>query len=571
MIKRIANRLRDYTILSLRINPLVWLREKRMTQSSLILKNGAVVDGSGKPRYFADVAISRNRIAAIDAAGSLTAPNEVDCKGLIIAPGFIDTHSHSDLRVLVEPELPMKIRQGITLEVFGQDGISVAPIRAADRPQTERQLAGLLGRLGREWDWESVAEYLNAIERARPAIDCAYLIPHGAVRLQAAGMEDRRATAEEIRLMQSLIRQGMREGAVGISTGLIYPPCCYADTAELIELCRTVAEMDGIFVAHMRSESDYLEDAVAEMIEIGNQSGVRVHISHFKAAGRENWGKIDSVFEMIHHAQAAGMRLTADQYPYIAGSTMLGAILPPWAHAGGVEATLERLGSASERQRMREAMLARGRAEWDNFWKWSGPEGIIISDIPSGRRTEIVGKNLLEAATLARAPANGISEEDVAEFAFDLLAEERMGVGMISFSQSEDVVKKILREPYVNICTDGLLGGKPHPRAYGTYPRILGRYARDENLLTLEQAVRQMTGLAAETFQLGGYGRVEVDAIANLVVFDPERVIDRATFEDSKQYPEGIKCVIVQGQETINGDAQYAGSGIAVRRVTSKP
>ncbi|HJQ70488.1 MAG TPA: D-aminoacylase [Blastocatellia bacterium] len=536
-----------------------------MNEPSLLLKNGAVIDGSGRPRFYADVAIARNRIAAIDAPGSLVAPNQIDCKGLMIAPGFIDTHSHSDLRVLVEPELPMKIRQGITLEVFGQDGISVAPIRAVDRPQTERQLAGLLGRLGREWDWESVADYLSAIDRARPAIDCAYLIPHGAVRLHAVGMEDRRATAEEVRLMQSLIRQGMREGAVGISTGLIYPPCCYADTAELIELCRAVAEMDGIFVAHMRSESDYLEDAVAEMIEIGDRSGVRVHISHFKAAGRENWGKIDSVLEMIHQAQDRGMRLTADQYPYVAGSTMLGAILPPWAHAGGVEATLERLGSSAERQRMREAMLARGRAEWDNFWKWSGPEGIIISDIPSGRRAEIVGKNLLEAAALTREAANGIGEEEVAEFAFDLLAEERMGVGMISFSQSEEVVKKILREPYVNICTDGLLGGKPHPRAYGTYPRILGRYSRDENLLTLEQAVRQMSGLAAETFQLEGYGRVEVDAIANLVVFDPERVIDRATFEDSKQYPEGIEHVIVQGQEAISGDEQYERSGGAFR------
>jgi N-acyl-D-amino-acid deacylase len=539
-----------------------------MSKATLVLKNGTIIDGSGKPRFFADVAITRNRIAAIDAAGSLTAPNEIDCAGLVVAPGFIDTHSHSDLRVLVEPELPMKIRQGITLEVFGQDGISVAPIRSADRPQTERQLAGLLGRLGREWDWESVAEYLNAIERARPAIDCAYLIPHGAVRLHAIGMEDRRATAEEIRSMQDLIRQGMREGAVGISTGLIYPPCCYADTAELIELCRTVAEMDGIFVAHMRSESDYLEDAVAEMIEIGERSGVRVHISHFKAAGRENWGKIDWVLGMIHCAQAGGMRLTADQYPYIAGSTMLGAILPPWAHAGGIEATLERLGNPAERERMREAMLARGRAAWDNFWKWSGPEGIIVSDIPSDRHADIVGKNLLEAATLSRKAENGISEADVAEFAFDLLAEERMGVGMISFSQSEEVVKKILGEPYVNICTDGLLGGKPHPRAYGTYPRILGRYAREQNLLTLEQAVRQMTGLAAETFQFTGYGRVEVDAIANLVVFDPERVIDRATFEDSKQYPAGIERVIVQGQVAIEGDAQYERSGIAVR---SKP
>ena len=249
---------------------------------------------------------------------------------------------------------------------------------------------------------------------------------------------------------------------------------------------------------------------------------------------------------------------------------MMGAILPPWAHAGGVEATLERLRSASERERMREAMLARSRSSWDNFWKWSGPEGIIISDIPSGRRSAVVGKNLLEAATVSRKAASGISEADVAEFAFDLLAEERMGVGMISFSQSEEVVKKILQEPYVNICTDGLLGGKPHPRAYGTYPRILGRYAREENLVTLEQAVRQMSGLAAETFQLDGYGCIAVDAIANLVVFDPERVIDRATFEDSKQYPEGIRCVIVQGREVISGDKQYAGSGVAVRSATSR-
>jgi N-acyl-D-amino-acid deacylase len=289
-----------------------------MNEATLVLRNGTVVDGSGQPRYLADVAIRGNRIAAIGAAGSLAALKEIDCAGLVIAPGFIDTHSHSDLRVLAEPGLPMKVRQGVTLEVFGQDGISVAPIRSVDRAQTERQLAGLLGRLGWEWDWESVAEYLGAIEQARPAIDCAYLIPHGAVRLQAVGMKDRRAAASEIRFMQDLIRQGMREGALGISTGLIYPPCCYADTAELIELCRTVAEADGVFVAHMRSESDYLEDAVAEMIEIGERSGVRVHISHFKAAGRENWGKIDWVLGMIHCAQAGGMRLTADQYPYIA-------------------------------------------------------------------------------------------------------------------------------------------------------------------------------------------------------------------------------------------------------------
>src|SRR5215471_4122571 len=539
-----------------------------MTKTAdLILTRGTIIDGTGSPATEGDLAIRRNRILAFDRSGSLDgAPEELNCKGLVIAPGFIDTHSHSDLRVLTEPELPMKVHQGITLEVFGQDGISVAPIQAKDRPQMERSLAGLLGKLDRDWDWEAVGEYLTAVERAKPSLDFSYLIPHGAVRLNVLGMEDRRATDTELAMMQDVIRQSMREGAVGLSTGLIYPPCCFADTAELIGICRAVAEFDGVFVAHMRSESDYLEDAVAEMIEIGRVSGVRVHISHFKAAGRENWPVIDGVLEMVRIARAEGMRLTADQYPYIAGSTMLGAILPPWAHAGGADETLARLASVEQRGKMRTAMLDRSRSEWDNFWKWSGPEGIIISDIPSGRRAEWVGKDLSQAAGLATKAGNGVSEEVAAEFAFDLLSEERMGIGMISFSQSEEVVQKIMREPYVNVCTDGLLGGKPHPRAYGTYPRMLGRYVRELNVLKLEEAVRKMSGLAAETFRLDRYGVLEQGAQANIVVFDPQKVIDRATFEDSKQLPEGIEHVFVEGTPVIRNRERYsAGAGVAVK------
>jgi N-acyl-D-amino-acid deacylase len=536
-----------------------------VSRASLVLKGGVVIDGTGRRRFPADVAVDGNRIAAI--GESLDGRQTIDCAGLIVAPGFIDTHSHSDLRVLAEPQLPMKVRQGITLEVFGQDGISVAPIRPADRSQVARQLAGLLGDLGREWDWESVEDYLAAVERACPALDCAYLVPHGAVRLQAMGMEDRRAKPAEIASMQDSIRQAMRQGALGFSTGLIYPPCCYADTAELIDLCRVVVDFDRIFVAHMRSESDNLEEAIAEMIEIGRRSGARVHISHFKAAGRENWPKIDRVLDSVREARNQGIRLTADQYPYVAGSTMLGAILPPWAHAGGVDETLARLRSPGERTRLRAEILGRDPepSNWDNFWPWSGGEGIVISDIPSGRHPEYIGKNVAQAASL-RARADGVSQETAVEFVLDLLDEERMGVGIISFSQSEDVVQKIMREPYVNVCTDGLLGGRPHPRAYGTYPRILGRYVRERGLLSLEEAVHKMTDLAARAFQLEGYGRIAVDARANLVVFDEELVSDRATFDEPRQYPSGIEYVIVEGVATIQKDVQREpGSGIGVR------
>ena len=537
-----------------------------MKTPELVLKRALIYDGTGRPPIYGDIAIYSDYILAMDAEGSLHGMEELDCKGLVVAPGFIDTHSHSDIRVLTEPALPMKVHQGITLEVFGQDGLSVAPVRRKDRAQVAQQLAGLDGSLDHEWEWHTVAEYLEAIDRARPSLDCAYLIPHGQVRLYAMGMEDRRATTDEITAMQQLIREGLRDGALGLSTGLIYPPCCYADTAELIELARTVAEFDGIFVAHMRSESDYIEDSIAEMIEIGKAAGVRIHISHFKIAGRENFSRIDTMLEMIHAAQVAGVRLTADQYPYIAGSTMLGAMLPPWAHAGGVDATRLRLASRDERHRMQREMFDRSPSHWDNFWKWSGPEGIIISDIPSGDHPEYVGKNLADAAALAHR-AERVSEETAIDFAFDLLAAERLAVGMISFSQSEDVMQKIMQQPYVNVCTDGLLGGKPHPRAYGTYPRILGRYVREQNHSSLAEAVRKMSGLAAETFQLKRHGVIAEGRRANLVVFDAEHVIDRATFADSRQYSEGIHHVIVAGQPVIRyGESYVEGSGAAIKR-----
>lgn len=527
----------------------------------LVLKGGTVLDGTGSPGYRAHVAIFGGLVSQVDRGCRVRGEVELDCDGLVIAPGFIDTHSHSDLFALARPALEMKARQGCTLDVLGQDGISVAPARSEDIADMKRQLAGLLGEPNLPWRWRTVGEYLDALEDAHPAIDLAYLVPHGSLRRIAMGMEDRPATADELAVMERELERGLKDGAVGMSTGLIYPPCCYAPTEELIALCKVVARHRGAFVVHMRSESDRIVEATREMMRVGRESGVHVHISHFKIAGGTNWDKIDLVLGVVDEARAAGVEVTADQYPYIAGSTMLGAILPPWAHAGGLEATLARLQSREQRARMRAEMLDRAEVDWDNFWKWGGPEAIRVADVPSGKRPELLGKNLAEAAGRA----------DPVEFAMDLLLSERMGVAMVSFSQCEPVIEKILKQPYTCICTDGLLGGKPHPRAFGTFPRLLGRYVRERGVLSLEEAVHKATYLAAKSFRLSGAGHLRKGWRANVVVFDPGTVTDRATFEDPKQFGEGIHHVFVEGQAVVaGGQSTGAQPGRTVRAMAAQ-
>jgi N-acyl-D-amino-acid deacylase len=290
----------------------------------------------------------------------------------------------------------------------------------------------------------------------------------------------------------------------------------------------------------MRSESDRILEALSEMIRVGEQSGCAVQVSHLKIAGRQNWGRLDEVVALFEAARARGVRLTADQYPYAAGSTLLGAILPPWAHAGGGEAAVARLRDAETRARLRAQLADPAPCDWDNFWKWSGPEGIVVADIPSGRHPEWLGRTLAQIAAL--------QGKDPFETAFDLLLEERLGVAMVSFSQDEAVVERLLKLPYVCVCTDGLLGGRPHPRAYGSYPRILGRYVRERGSLSLEEAVRKMTSQAADAFGFQDQGRIREGRRANLVVFDPETVADRASFEDPLQFPLGVRDVLVGGE-----------------------
>jgi N-acyl-D-amino-acid deacylase len=525
----------------------------------LVIRGAIVVDGTGAPRKRASVGVVNGRIAAVDPTEKLTGARTLDGGGLILAPGFIDTHSHSDLRLLVEPDLPMKVRQGVTLEVLGQDGISVAPLRPEREEEEKRKLAGLLGRPDVRWTWSGMGEYLATLERIGPSPNVAMLVPHGAVRTCVMGPEDRDPTAAELTAMEKLLDVSLAEGAIGLSTGLIYPPCCYAKTPELVALGRVLAKHGGPFVVHLRSESDRILEAIDEMVGVGRASGCRVHISHWKIAGKENFARWREVQARVEDAQRSGVIVTCDQYPYAAGSTMLGAILPPWAHSGGAEATIARLKNADDRARMKKQMSDPGLVEWDNFWRWTGPAGITVSDVPSGKRPALVGKSVLEGAKAAK--------QDPLEFVLDLLRDENLGVGMVSHNQSEDVVQEFATLPYVNVCTDGLLGGRPHPRAYGTYPRVLGRLVREKKAMTLEAAVRKMTDQAAKAMNLSGIGRIAPGCRADLVLFDAERVIDHATYEEPTRPSEGIVHVIVNGKPVLTDGKSLGrvGGGKVVR------
>ncbi|HEX9726147.1 MAG TPA: D-aminoacylase [Vicinamibacteria bacterium] len=529
-----------------------------MSTYEIVLRNGMLVDGSGEAPRPADVAVDGTSIAAVD--DGLRGHREIDCSDLVIAPGFIDTHSHSDLRVFTEPLLPMKIRQGITLEVLGQDGISVAPVRSHHIDDTRRALSGLLGSLPKEeWRWERVRDYLKCLEAAKPVLNLAYLVPHGTLRTYVMGRDNRKPTPAEIGKMTAELARALEEGALGMSTGLIYPPCCFADTDELVALGQVLAPRRAPLVAHMRSESDLIERAIDEMMEVGLRSRCPVHISHLKIAGRENFARVGAVIARLEEARAQGVSVTGDQYCYAAGSTLFGAILPPWAHDGGPAKTLERLRDPASRKKLRQDIEKKGVSSWDSFWRWTGPEGIVISGIASGRHPELLGKNVAEAARQAG--------KEPLEFALDLLESEALGIGMVSHSQSEDVVEKFLPLPFLNGCTDALLGSRPHPRAYGTFPRFLARYVREKKLVELPEMVRKLTSQAARAMNLTEVGEVRPGFAADLVVFDPASVRDTATYEDPVSYPEGIVHVMVRGEMAVE-DSHLTGvrAGQVVRR-----
>lgn len=514
----------------------------------LLIKNGRIIDGTGSPWYYSDIAIKNGEIIKIGKLTNMQATKVIDANNNIVSPGFIDMHTHSDLVILDEPLIEAKVRQGITTDLLGQDGIAAAPLHDEYIASWQKNIAGLDGTPPIDWDWRSIEEYLDKIERNEPSYNLATLAPHGNIRMEVMGLEDRYATDEEIKQMQQVLRRSLDEGAVGLSTGLIYVPCCFAEMKELEALCQVIAEYGAPLVIHQRSEGDEILESMDELIEMMKRCGAHLHFSHLKNCGKDNWEKTPDVLKKIDLARKDGLEVTFDQYPYIAGSTMLSAILPAWVHNGGTEKMLERLQQMDLRKRIKREM-ATALNGWDSMSKWAGWDGIVVTSVMTDENQFCVGKTIQEIAQ--------IKEEDEADTALDLIFQEKNGVGMIDFVMNEKSIKMILAHPAGTIGSDGLLGGEPHPRAYGSYPRILGKYVREEKVTTLEDMVRRMTSQPARIIGLQDRGILREGLKADIVVFNPDTVIDHATFENSRQYNTGIEYVIVNGEIVIDGERAF--------------
>ena len=527
--------------------------------------DGLVVDGTGSPPFPGDLGIQGDRIAQLlrrdegrrkaePAGGDADVSPDlrkalriIDAAGHVVAPGFIDMHSHADFTLLHCPEASSLVRQGITTVVTGQCGLTPAPLLPESRRQVTEYLGSSMAEL--PWDrWSSFADYLGFLIDQGIAINIAPLVGHGTLRMGIVGFDSRKPEPAELNRMQELVSQAMSAGAVGVSSGLIYPPGSYAATEELIAVSRPAAAAGGIYFSHIRGEGESLLDAIAEAIAVGRHAEISVQISHLKAAGRANWGKVDDMLGLIDGALGEGVDVGADMYPYLAGSTFLHAMLPEWAQEGGKEAILRRLKEPSQRDKMTTSMKTEGFfqfAEWDKVLIGSSPANPACS-----------GRYVADLAAE--------SAKDPFTWVFDALLETELQMHMIIFIVSEDNVRTQLKHPAVMIGTDGSgltaerdTGGEfPHPRSFGTCPRVLARYVREEKLLSMEEAVHKMSGQAAERLHLGDRGVLKSGFKADVVVFHPEEILDKATYENPFQYPAGIPCVLVNGELVVDGGSQ---------------
>lgn len=530
-----------------------------------LIKNALIVDGNRVKPYEGSVLIEDSKIISVGNVKETESEVDkvIDAKGRAVCPGFIDTHSHSDLQILVNPYNEIKIRQGITTEVLGQDGISMAPLPKQYISPWRKNLAGLDGESDEiSWEYETTDGYLSMMEERGVGLNETYLVPHGNIRMEAMGLEARPATDEEIQKMCDITRREMEAGSFGLSSGLIYIPCAYSETKEIIEMCKVVAEYDGVFVVHQRSEADTIVDSMKEIIEIGEKSGVKIHFSHFKVCGKDNWKYIDDMNALIEETKARGITVSFDQYPYAAGSTMLGVVLPPWAHAGGTDKLMERLANPEDRAKMTKD-IEQGIHGWDNFISFAGFDQIFVTSVKTEKNQDAVGKSLVELAEMRGT--------DPYNATYDLLLQEENAVGMVDFyGLEEHVIGFLLREEQ-NVCTDGLLSGKPHPRAFGSFPRILGRYVREKKILSLEDAIYKMTKKAASAINIPLRGELKEGNFADIVIVDMEKVSDVGDFVDPVHFPVGIDYVIINGQVVIEeGEYHKIKAGSVIRNQYGK-
>jgi N-acyl-D-amino-acid deacylase len=517
----------------------------------LIIRNAKVVDGTGNPWFRGDVGISGMSIAAV---GRVTgeASRVIDANGLCVCPGFIDVHAHGDFTPFDKTVVDYKLRQGITTEVNGNCGFSAAPVDPSTVGLVRRYVEGFIApEQGVPWNWQSLGEYLDTIAQAQLAINIAPLIGHGALRAAAMGYEQRAPSAAELDTMKALMRESMEQGAFGLSTGLVYVPGTYAQTDEIIDIAKVAARYGGLYATHMRNEGERLFEAFDEAIQIGRRAEIPVQISHHKAAGKPNHGKVRETLKRLEDERAHGLEITVDQYPYTAGSTTLASVLPPWAQDGGVPKILERLHDPATRLEIKTAMVADPQ-HGENMIRGCDWDEILIASVKSSQNKNCEGKSLQQIAEMRG--------EEPLESIFNLLRDEECAVAMIMFTMAEDDVRTVMRHPTTMIGTDGIWShGKPHPRIYGTYPRILGTYVREAHLLSLEEAVRKMTSFPAQKFGLWKKGIVREGMDADLVVFDPDTIAERSTFQDPHQYPTGLPYVILNGQVVVDQE-RYAGT-----------
>jgi N-acyl-D-amino-acid deacylase len=525
----------------------------------LILKNGRIVDGTGNPWFLGDVGIKDDAIVDVGRVNQRSRET-VDVRDQVVSPGFIDGHCHSDLMVLDEPLSEIKLQQGVTTEVLGNCGMTPAPVTARNLDLLRSYVEPVLGKTEREWSWETVESYVDSLLEAKPSENVATYVGHGTLRIAVMGFENRPASTGELDRMKGLLEEGLQAGAVGLSLGLMYAPGSYTSREELAELCSVLPGYDGLLATHIRGEGNSLIPSIEEVVWLAETCGVSLQISHLKAAGRSNWGSVTTAMELVEDARARGLDVTCDVYPYTAGSTTLTSLLPPWALEGGVSRALERLKDPTSRKRIKEE-LGHEHDGWDNLLASTGWDSVYISSLSKANGANLEGKHLAKIGA-----SRGV---EPAECMMDLLLEQDGKVSIVFFHMAGDDVEQVVSWDRSLIASDSLhdQAEKPHPRLYGTFPHVLAEYVREKKLLTLEEAIRKMTSFPARRFRLGKRGLIAPGYVADLVVFDPDGISDKATYSDPKRFPEGISRVLVNGAIVVeSGVHRGARAGRAIER-----